>query len=86
MGDFCSIDVVQQAEKQPNIATQESGKYPCKFTVRVLGFCRRANPQMPEDEKIMHCLQGLRNSLACLKPRQDRDLDHLPQQLAAQTR
>jgi len=88
--DFCGIDVVQQAKKQLGTATQESGEHPYTFAVRVLGLCRRANPQMSEEEKIMHCLQGLseslRNTLACLKPRKDWDLDDLLQLLAAQTK
>ena len=87
--DFCGIDVVQQAKRQLGIATQESGEHPYTFAVRVLGLCRKANPQMSEEEKIMHCLQGLneslRNTLACLRPRKDWDLDDLLQLLAAQT-
>jgi len=88
--DFSGIDVVQQAKKQLGTATQESSEHPYTFAVRVLGLCRRANPQMSEEEKIMYCLQdlseSLRNTLACLRSRKDWDLDDLLQLLAAQTK
>ncbi|GBM25162.1 hypothetical protein AVEN_96716-1 [Araneus ventricosus] len=61
---FCRTeDLRRQAERLLLTRTQQIGETSESYIQDVLSLCRKANPSMPEDEKVAHLMKGIAEDL-----------------------
>ena len=71
---FCrAADIKRLAERQLLTRAQQNGETSESYIQDVLALCRKANPSMPEEEKVAHLMKGIAEDLYQILSSQEYD-------------